>query len=80
MELAPVTFGEKVVVLGSEFVEGFRPTVTDITWLDSEARFRIDLLWGSGDESKVYSSDIGKTWLPAARFEEKKKQAALSIN
>ncbi len=77
MEKSPaVTFGDKVVVLGSKHVESFRPIVTDITWIKEEHRYKIELLWGTGEESHVWSTDMGKTWMTEPQYNQKQ----LSVN
>ena len=63
----PVNFGEKIVVFGA-VTEQFRPIVSYMEWLAHEARWEIELLWESGDESRVYSSDRGKSWLTEEEY------------
>lgn len=72
----PVSIGDKVVVLGSEYIESMRPVVVDINWLSDEYRYCINLLWSNGEESKVYSSDVNKTWMTENKYAEK----LLSLN
>ena len=54
--------------------EQFRPIVSDMDWLAHEARWEIELLWGSGDTSRVYSSDRGKYWLTEDEYFKKLKE------
>lgn len=69
----PVSFGDKIVVLGA-VTEQFRPTVLYMEWRPREARWEIELLWESGDESRVYSSDRGKYWLTEEEYLRRQQQ------
>lgn len=73
----PVAFGEKIVVLGA-VTEQFRPIVSYMEWLTNEARWEIELLWDSGDTSRVYSSDRGKYWLTEDEYLQKLAKSTLN--
>jgi hypothetical protein len=74
----PVNFGEKIVILGA-VTEQFRPIVSYMEWRATEARWEIELLWESGDESRVYSSDRGKYWLTEEEY-FKRQQRQITLN
>jgi len=74
----PVNFGDKIVVLGA-VTEQFRPTVLYMEWLSHEARWEIEILWESGDESRVYSSDRGKYWLTEEEY-LKRQEKRMMLN
>lgn len=63
----PADIGEKVIVFGA-VTEQFRPIVSYMEWLPKESRWFVELLWESGETSKVYSSDKGKYWITEREY------------
>lgn len=64
----PVDFGEKIVILGG-VVEQLRPIVSYQEWLEDEYRWYIELLWESGDTTRVYSSGRGTSWMTEKEYQ-----------
>lgn len=62
---SPVILGQKVKIFGS-VVESYRPKVIETVWLSEQVRWKITLFWETGETSTVYSSDIGKRWVPVS--------------
>lgn len=55
----PVEIGERLIVQGIMYA---RAVVSEVKYLENEARWEIVLDWGEFGKSKVYDHDEGKVW------------------
>ena len=54
-----VEIGERLIVSGIMYAKAI---VSDVKYVEKEARWEISLDWGEFGTSKVYDYDEGKTW------------------